>query len=144
MEDEVKVPKKRLKKTEPVVDTQADPEQEKWNRAVLKEAKRNREMEAAFEKMAAYVAENVNSDVLDVEFCVDEKARVVVCRVEYPAAECDDCNCGCVELGDVKYGISRCAEGDRWNPLLGQYLALKRAKGTKIPESIMTAIGHVY
>ena len=43
----------------------------------------------------------------------------------------------------IKYGLARCMEGDRWNPLLGKYLALKRAKGTAIPARILAAIGHI-
>lgn len=147
MDEEVKAPKKRLKKVDPVVEPveTVDPEREKWNRELAKEAKRNYEMEHAFEQMAIYVHNNENDPALDVEFYVDEKARVIVARVEYLID--DDATPGealahlCRDT--IKYGLARCMEGDRWNPLLGRYLALKRAKGTAIPARILAAIGHV-
>lgn len=132
-----KAKKPRMKKVEVIAEVIVKtPEQLKAERKMYKEGKRNVKMELAFAKMAKYVSEQENSDELFVEVHVDEKAQVVVARVEYPPKSIDE------EDGDVKWGISRCNKGDTWNPLLGKYLALKRAKGTKIPVRITEALGN--
>lgn len=99
---------------------------------------RNLDMEKAFKQIAAYIKEQEQDASLHVEFYVDRKASVVVCRVEYPAKEIAEN----MFIQDVKYGVSRCMEGDKWNTMLGKYFALKYAKGTKIPLSIRKALGH--
>ena len=148
MEEEVKAKKPRLKKSSvPVEAAVKSPEVLEIERDIARYAKRNIEMEIAYAKMAEYVAENEDSEDVDVEFCIDQKAQVVVARVEYlPDIDEDTPPSEVLRLlsrETVKYGLARCAAGDRWNPLLGKYLALKRAKGTKIPASILAAIGHV-
>ena len=103
---------------------------------VVKGSKRNPDYEKAMTEVAKYVNGSFE-DNDGVEFCVDHRAKVVVCR-RIGTIHSDD-----PAIDGAKapmYGISKCCPSDRFNPLLGKYIALKRARNRPIPDSIRKVV----
>lgn len=106
---------------------------------VVKEKKRKPDYEKAMAEVAKYVNASFSGKD-NVEFCVDHKSKVVVCRRMGIIHSDDPAMDGAFA---PMYGISKCCPSDRFNPLLGKYIALKRARNRPIPQFVRQVIfGH--
>ena len=103
---------------------------------VVKESKRNPEYEKAMAEVVKYV--NAVSDSNDeVEFYVDHKAKVVVCR---RMGTYHDEGSPLDGARVPSYGLSKCCPHDRFNVILGKYISLKRARNRPIPPTVRQVI----
>lgn len=121
-----------------------------------KKRARNPEYEKAMAEVIKYVNEAEFSENEELEYFIDDKSKVVVCRrakyeeVDFePEDECECCDCCdgevCAEpdgavFVKVSYGLSKCCPNDRFNIVLGKYIALKRARSRPIPPTIRSVV----
>lgn len=124
--------------------------QEKESATVVAEAtsvvatkpKRNPEYEKAMQEVIKYVNNAELSEDENFEYYVDHSAKIVFCRRSahylYPANPKE--GSPLVEGYDITYGLSKCCPNDRFNVVLGKYLALKRARNRPIPKTIRSII----
>lgn len=107
---------------------------------VATKSKRNPAYEKAMQEVIKYVNEAENSEDEDLEYYVDHCAKVVVCRREFtysiPVAKGEPDSFG----GTITYGLSKCCPNDRFNVVLGKYLALKRARNRPIAKTVRAVI----
>lgn len=98
--------------------------------------RRNAEREEAFVEMGAYLAEAKKSDTLELEFKRYRKVLTIarVCKCTYIP------ELGAYGVGNPKYGIATCSKDDKFNRVIGEYLALKYALKESIPESVAKVI----
>ena len=103
---------------------------------VATKSKRNPAYEKAMQEVIKYVDNAENSEDEQLEYHVDHSAKVVVCRREFfltpPDAQCQ----GAI----ITYGLSKCCPNDRFNVVLGKYLALKRARNRPIAKTVRAVI----
>ena len=89
---------------------------------------RRPEMEKAFAMMKKYVMGADLRPGETVEFYQEQDMGITVCRVYSP--------------GDIpSYGVSKIREGEGWNPLIGKYIAMKKARRGRIPKTILDGLG---
>jgi hypothetical protein len=95
-------------------------------------SKRNVKKEKLFGLVAEYIRSMSEKQLVD--FAQDKENGTTLCYVRYLNRRTG------VYTG--RFGVSVCDKNDRWNPLVGKYVALKRAVGAKIPRTIMEGIIH--
>jgi hypothetical protein len=87
---------------------------------------RNLEKEKAFKMIAEYVRAMAETNYVDYD--QDLNSGITLCYVSKLNRR--------TGIRSGYFGVSKCNPEDKWNALLGKYLALKRAVGGKIPKSI--------
>ena len=97
-------------------------------------SERNLPKERALEAMSKYRKEALaNSGENEVvRTYTDVENRISVCFRE-KIHECPNCEDYSIE---ETWGIARCNPGDVFNKTIGEYLAIKRARGGKVPKTI--------